>query len=163
MDSLVNHQPSDIYPASHHVNIPWPLVIYRVNSWMNLKKLSIGKAKLVLVSYTESIMKITTKYDSGPHKLYHAHESFPSSPQTPVQLELFTPTPKQAMIDRFSKRHDHPQNLTVFSRSSPRVRVKLLVLMALSAVTMIRSSKCGEAYLVSDWTACFLQERNGVG
>lgn len=81
---------------------------------MNLKKLSIGKAKLVLVSYTESIMKITTKYDSGPHKLYHAHESFPSSPQTPVQLELFTPTPKQAMIDRFSKRHDHPQNLTVF-------------------------------------------------
>lgn len=163
MDSLVIHKPSDIYPVPHHVNIPWPLVIYRVNSWMNWKKLSIGKAKLVLVSSTESIMKITTKYDSGPHKLYHAHESFPSSPQTPVQLELFTPTPKQAMIDRFSKRHDHPQNLTVFSRSSPRVRVKLLVLMALSAVTMIRSSKCGEAYLVNYWTACFLQERNGVG
>jgi hypothetical protein len=56
-----------------------------------------------------------------------------------------------------------PQNLTVFLRSSPRVRVKLKVSMTFSAVTMIRSSKCGEAYLADYWTACLLQERNGVG
>lgn len=110
--------------------MPWPLVIYRVNSWMNWMKLSIGKTKLVLGSFTESLMKITTKYDSGPQELYHAHESFPSSPSPPCSIGAFYPNSKETSHDRqfLVNVMINPPEFNRFPHDRPpRVRVKLTV------------------------------------